>query len=327
MTSPRADPPPSSASLIRLGPLAAPRWDEVYAIAGRQGGVLLRQVLYLHGVTRAEVRGHVRAGRWRLLTDQVVVLHNGPMDRQAHFWAAVVQAGPRSQLDGAASLVASGLERFAVDRIRVSVPRGARVRRTSLYDIRQTRRWSAKDAAPSGIHRTRVPVAAVRAALWADSDRQAALVLTMVVQQGLATASQVGVEALRIRRDKRRTLIHLTIGDLLDGARALGELDVARELRRRGLPLPARQVLRKDKRGNYYLDLGWPELGVVVEIDGIHHGWAENAIGEALRQNSLAISGDIVVRLPLLGLRLQPDDFFDQIAEALSAGRARASAA
>jgi very-short-patch-repair endonuclease len=57
----------------------------------------------------------------------------------------------------------------------------------------------------------------------------------------------------------------------------------------------------------------------VVEIDGIHHAWAENVVGDALRQNCLAISGDTVLRLPLLGLRVCADDFLDQIEEALRA--------
>lgn len=319
--------PDDFRAIPRAGPLRLARWNAVFGMAGQQAGVLSRPQLYALGVTRAEIRSHVRAGRWRHLSDQAVLVHNGPLDEHAHLWAAVLQGGPRAQLDGVASLVASGLERFTFERIRVSVPRGARVRRTRQYDIRQTRRWSEEDAAVAGISRTRVAVAAVRAALWARSDKQATLVLTLVVQQGLATASQLGEEALRVRRDKRRTLLHVTIGDLLDGGRALGELEVARELRRRGLPAPEKQVVRKDRRGRYYLDLAWPALGVVVEIDGIHHAWAENIVGDALRQNSLAIAGDVVLRLPLLGLRLQPDDFYAQIAEALAAAQRRAPAA
>ncbi|UMG91378.1 DUF559 domain-containing protein [Nocardioides sp. TF02-7] len=236
------------------------------------------------------------------------------------------QGGPRAQLDGSASLLASGLERFDADRIRVSVPRGARVRRNRRYDIRQTRRWCADDLCPTGIPRTRPAVAAVRGALWARSDKQAAYLLTATVQQGLATPEQIGEQLLRIKRDKRRLLLHALLNDLLDGARSLGELHLVRELRKRGLPPPARQVLRRDRRGRYYLDLCWPDLGVVVEIDGIHHAWVENVIGDALRQNALAITGDTVLRLPLLGLRLQPDDFFGQIADALAAAAARRAA-
>ena len=55
-------------------------------------------------------------------------------------------------------------------------------------------------------------------------------------------------------------------------------------------------------------------------VDGFHHAWAENVVGDALRQNALVLDGDTVLRLPLLGLRLQPDDFFAQIEAALRAG-------
>ena len=296
------------------------RFRSALARAAAQGGVLSRPQLYALGVTRWEIRGHVRGHRWQLIGDQSVCLHNGAVADRGHWWAAVFQGGPRACLDGASALIASGLERFDLDRVRVSVPRGARIRRTRRYDIRQTRRWSADDIVRTGIPRTRVEVAAIRAALWAASDRQATYLLTLVVQQGLATADQIGHELLRVRRDKRRRLLHAVVNDLLDGARALGELDVARELRRRGLPAPERQVLRKDRRNRYYLDLYWPRWHLVVEIDGIHHAWAENVVGDALRQNALTLDGDTVLRLPLLGIRLCPDDFFAQIEQALVAG-------
>lgn len=303
---------------------ADPRLVAARELAQRQGGVLSRPQLYALRITRYEIRGEVRAHRWQLMGDQSVCLHNSVVADAGHQWAAVFQGGPRACLDGASALVAGGLARYTVERHRVSVPRGARVRRTRLYDIRQTRRWSADDLAASGIRRTRPDVAGVRAALWATSDKQAVYLLTLVVQQGLTTAELLGAQALRIRRDRRRQLVQTTILDLLEGARSLGELDVVRELRRRGLPLPTRQVLRRDKASRYYLDLYWDGYGLVVEVDGIHHAWATNVVGDALRQNSLVIASDRVLRLPLLGLRLEPDAFFDQIEEALVAGGWRA---
>ncbi len=42
-------------------------------------------------------------------------------------------------------------------------------------------------------------------------------------------------------------------------------------------------------------------------------------MGDALRQNALALDGDTVLRLPLLGLRLEPEAFFAQIEHAMRA--------
>lgn len=306
---------------------AAPRWRPVFDLAALQGGVLSRKQLYVLGVTRWEVRAHLRAFRWSVVTDQAIALHNGDVSVSGHLWAAVIHAGPQAVLDAEASLIASGLLRYQVDRIRVSVPKGYRARRrTRLYDIRETRRLAPDDRAPSGVPRTRVPVAAIRGALWAKSDRQAALLLSMVIEQGMTTAAHLGEELLRIKKDKRRLFLHTIVNDLLDGVRALGELDLARELRKRGLPPPAHQIVRKGKRGRYYLDLYWPDLGVVVEIDGIQHTWAENVVNDALRHNDIALARDVVLRVPLLGLRLQPDDFYAQIGRALHEAAERRAA-
>lgn len=286
-----------------------------------------RPQIYALGLTRWEVRGQVRGGRWTLIGDQSVQLHNGTIDPVGERWAAVFQGGPRACLDGGSALIASGLERYELDHVRVSVPRGARIRRNRRFNIRQTRRWRADEIAHEGIPRTTPATAAVRAALWARTDREATFVLTLCVQQGIVTPDAIGHALLRVLRDKRRLLLHAVVNELVDGARALGELDVVRELGRRGLPAPKRQVLRRDGRNRYYLDLYWPDFRLVLEIDGIHHTWAENIVGDALRQNAVVLTGDTFLRLPLLGLRLQPDVFFDQIEQALRAGGwARAAA-
>lgn len=296
-------------------------------LAARQGGVLSRPQLYGLGISRWEITGQVRSRRWQLIGDQSVLLHNSEMSGEGEAWAAVFQGGPRACLDGGSALIAAGLERYELSPVRVSVPRGARVRRNRRFNIRQTRRWEAADMVAEGIPRTRVATAAIRAALWASTDREATYVLTITVQQGLVPPTALGEELLRIRRDKRRLLLHEIVNELLDGARSLGEIDVARELRRRGFPPPARQVLRRDGRNRYYLDLYWPEFGLVLEIDGIHHAWAENVVGDALRQNAVVLQGETFLRLPLLGLRLRPAEFFAQVEQGLRDGGWRQAAA
>ncbi|MDF1603045.1 DUF559 domain-containing protein [Nocardioides sp. YIM 152315] len=297
-----------------------PRFVSARRLATQQGWVLSRRQLYSLGITRWEIRGQVRAHRWQLIGDQSVHLTNGDLSPTGEQWAAVVQGGPRACLDGGSALIAAGLERYELDRVRVSVPRGARVRRRRSFDIRQTRRWAEDDIVRVGIPRTRPATAAIRAALWARTDREATYVLLLTVQQRLATAAMVGTELLRVRRDRRRLLLHTVVNELLDGAQSLGEIDVGVLLRRRGLPAPSRQVVRQDGRGRYYLDLYWPAYHLVVEVDGIHHTWAQNVVGDALRQNALTLDGDTVLRIPLLGLRLEPEAFLDQVEDGLRAG-------
>ena len=316
--TPRAPSAPAAPAEGASDELAVRRRRLTVDKAGEQAGVVSRAQLYEHGYSRGEVRAQVRARRWQTIGRHCLCLHTGPLTIEARHWVAVLEGGPRAYVDGESALVLAGLEHYTVDKMRISVPRGAKIRhRGSSLNIRQTRRWSLGDLETRGLPRARVEVAAVRAALWAKSDRQAALLLTMTVQQGLSTAERIGEEMLRVRRDKRRLFLHTVLLDLLGGIRSLSELDVVRGCRERGIPEPDKQVVRRTPSGSYYLDFRWSRWQVVVEVDGIQHAWAQQIVGDALRHNRIALSGDTVLRLPVLGLRVCPDDFFDQIADAL----------
>lgn len=141
----------------------------------------------------------------------------------------------------------------------------------------------------------------------------------MAVQQGIASPGEIGIELLRIRRDRRRALVSEVVIELAGGIRSLNELDVLRGCRQRGIPEPDRQSVRETSGGSYYLDFRWSRWRVALEVDGIQHAWAEQLVGDALRHNSIALTGDVVLRLPVVGLRTCPDEFFDQIIEALAA--------
>lgn len=295
------------------------RVSRVQKIAATQGGVISRRQVYAAGMTRSAVRAEVNARRWQRVGTQCLAIHCGPLPLAAKHWAAVLEAGPRACLDGASALIASGLTNYTTDRIRVSVPKGARIRRRRRpgLDLRETRRYDDADLAPSGVPRTRPATAAIRAALWARSDRQALLLITMPVQQKLCLVTDIAAELMRIQRDRRRRLLNDALVDLAGGIGSLNELDFVRGCRDRGLPEPDTQVLRQGKEQRYYLDFRWNRWKVVVEVDGIQHGWVQNTIHDVLRHNSVAITGDVVLRLPVMGLRACPDEFFEQVREAL----------
>jgi very-short-patch-repair endonuclease len=289
----------------------------VLRLAAGQGAVVSRRQLRRLGITRDEVVAHVRAARWRPLHTQSLVTHTGPVERAGLHWAAVFEGGDRSFLDGVSSLLAGGLDHYTEDSIRVSVPRGVLARRAEGVVIRQTRRYDESDRVPLGIPRSRNHIAAVRAAVWARSDKQATLLLTLAVQQGLTTPTLLAEQLMRVRRDPRRRLMTAVVTDMVQGVRSLGEHEFAQMCRQRGVPAPSRQVLRRGKDGHYYLDVMWEPWGVVVEIDGIQHSWATNVVADALRHNAVTIDNAVVLRLPLLGLRVAADEFFAQVVEAL----------
>jgi very-short-patch-repair endonuclease len=306
------------APVPRTASLRLARRRSVERIASGQASAVSRRQIYAAGLSRAEVRANITAGRWQAIGRHVIVVHTGPTAPATTWWAAQLSGGPRARLDGASSLIAAGLTGFDVDRHRVSVPRGARVFRDPLVDVRQTRRWRFDDLRKgSGPPRTRDEIAAIRGALWARSDRQAALLLTMAVQQGIVPADRIARALLQVKRDRRLRLVTDVVTDLLGGVRSLAELDFAHECRSRGLPEPTRQAVRRGRDGRYYLDVLWEEWGVVVEVDGFQHVLAEEVVADALRHNDVTLDHLTVLRLPVLGLRVAADEFFAQIELAL----------
>lgn len=193
--------------------------------------------------------------------------------------------------------------------------------------VRQTRRLQRGDVIGVGVRRVRPEIAAVRAGLWAVTDRQAAALLAMTVQQRLATAEAIGRALLHVKRHKRLKYLQRIVLDLIGGAQAMGELDVAALCRRHGLPEPDRQVMRKTAKGAIFLDVYWHAYRLVVEVDGIHHLRARAVVGDALRQNEVSLNADTVLRVPLLGLRVAEKEFMAQIRQGLVAGGWRAHAA
>ncbi len=292
----------------------------VASLAADQGGVLSRRQLYALGLTRSEVRCEVRAGRWRPHGQQSICVHTGDLGELASWWCAVFEVGSKAVLDGVTALRAAGLTGYD-DVVHVSCPKSARPRRPVGIAVHETRRWDSEDVICSGVPRVRPAAAAVHAALWACTDRQAALILAMATQQRLASPVEIRQVLSSVARHRRRKFLGAVVADLVDGALALSELDFAALCRRRGLPRPTRQKVVRRPGGRYYLDVCWEQWKLAVEIDGVQHEAVQASIPDALRQNAVTNGGLRVLRIPVLGLRVAPDAFLDQVEEALrSAG-------
>ena len=66
---------------------------------------------------------------------------------------------------------------------------------------------------------------AIRAAHWATSNRQAALILLMTVQQRLTTPRRLAAAQRLVRGRTRRAFIRAVVRDIAFGVQSLGELD------------------------------------------------------------------------------------------------------
>ena len=284
-----------------------------------QHQVVGRRQLVAAGVPRWLIRAEVRVGRWRLLGRQLVVLHTGPLTSAALRWVAVLGTCPRAALDGVTGLQEAGLVGLHDVDIHVIAPRGSEPRAVPGVVVHESRRFREQDVITSGIRRMSPAVAAVHAALWAVSDRQAQLFLLMTVQQRLATPDAISDALSRVRRHKRRRLLLDLVADMGAGVQSLGELDVAHDFRRRGFPEPDRQAVRRRPSGTEYLDVRLSSYSLVFEIDGAGHDAPAQQLADLLRDISIAGDGDTVIRIPLVLYRMAGEQVLDRIEGLLEA--------
>ena len=281
-------------------------------------GVVSRAALRGAGVTDEDIRAEVRAGRWVVHGHQTIATHTRPLSEMERRWRAIWEIGAGvACLDGISALQTAGLTGFTEATIHISVVHSHTVKRLDGVRVHKITRRTPGEMLGAGLPRTHARVAAIRAAHWAVSDRQAALILIMATQQGLCTPDQLLETSKQVRGRKRRAFVRGIIRDLALGVRSLGELDFARLCRARGLPEPVRQQLREDAKGRAYLDVRWA-CGLVVEIDGIQHFKGLAPVDDHLRQNRVALTHDTVLRMSNIGLRIHEDEFMEQIAAGLA---------
>lgn len=295
--------------------------------ARQQAGLLTRSQLSSLGLTAAQVRAEIRGERWRPLGRQTLAVLPSPHGSLVAWWLAVLECAPRSivgstpraALAGITALLACGLQGITDDgHIHVAAPKSSHpVPAPSGVRVHETRRWRDDDVTTEGVVRMLPATATVQAALWARTDREAALLLISPIQQRLTTVSAVAGALDLVRRDRRRTLLRGLLREIDHGVASLNELDFAAHCRRRGLPEPDRQVVVEARGGRAYLDVRWSRWRVVVEIDGVGHLDADRWVEDSLRHNEIALSGDVVLRIPSLGLRLHPDRHLDAVERAL----------
>lgn len=285
--------------------------------AEEYGGVLSRALLRATDVDDAMVRREVSADRWAVHGARTVAMTRGPLGPLARRWSAVWEVGERiAVVDGVSALHHAGMVGYVDELVHVSVPHTVSVRRREGIATRKVGTRLPSDAALPGLPRSRPAVAAVRAAHWAVSDRQAALLLVLPVQQRLCTGGQLVEAVAEVRGRNRRAFVAAVAAEVADGAHSLGELDVVDACRRRGLPPPDRQVVRRLPCGRAYLDVRWDRARLVVEVDGAGHAWGLAPSDDALRQNAVVLGEDLVLRVPVLGWRLQREAYLDQIVTA-----------
>lgn len=228
---------------------------------------------------------------------------------------------PLSALGGITALGLDGFRPVATGRPHVVLPEGAR-RPSSPRAITH---WSTmlddRDVHPVRLpRRTRPARSIVDQASWSSTDRAARTVVLASVQQGLATPRGMREALTRRGACRWRSLIVQSVLDSSGGIQSLPERDFDEIRRRRRLPFPTRQRMRKRDDGRAYLDAAWDEFDAACEVHGIPHMLVGQWDADLDRANEVVVAGPRLLAFTSFAVRHRPDRVGDQVEALLRRG-------
>lgn len=296
-------------------------------LATTQRGVVRRDQLRSLGVLARHVRHQVDAQRWTTYGPHVVVLKTGQLSRDQRFAAAVLHVGSGAALAGRSALELRGLRAWQCDPVHVVAPVTSTPTPLRGVVVHRSRNLGAEDLVVGAWPACTVPArAAVDAASWEPTERSASGLVLAVVQQRLARVEELMMQLERPGPVKHRALLRDVLRAASGGADALSEMDVARLVRRAGLPEPRRQVVIATPEGRRRVDLAvdLPDGRVlIIEVDGPQHADPRVREDDAVKDAALVAAGYVVLRIPVTLLRRSPGTVLSQLQAIADAARGR----
>jgi len=269
------------------------RSREAWELAGRQHGVVARRQLLALGFNAREIEHRVGRGRLHLVMRGVYAVGWPQMTQERHWMAAVLACGDRAVLShrSAAALWNIGTERNGI--VDISVTRRAELKRPGLH-VRGRPSLSTTDT----VTRDGIPVTSLTQTLL----DLATELPERRVERAINEADKrnfVDPETLRVELDGRAGEPGAPLLCCLLDKRTLCLSDSDLEILFRpiameaGLPLP----LTKQMLNGFEVDFYWPDLGLVVETDGLrYHRTPSTQARDAQRDRAHTLAGMIPLR-------------------------------
>jgi hypothetical protein len=243
--------------------------DALRELIRKQDYVVSRAQARAAGLTEDALRHRLRVGGpWRVCLPGVYLTVTGSPTQVQRETAAVLYAGPRSVITGAAALRYYRLPAPQRELIDILVP--VKVQRRSVSDVslHRTARMPAWICGPPHRRYATPARAAADAARWMADLREARAVIAGAVQNGAAAVGEVE-EELRAGPIRDSALLRLVLSEIGDGARSAPEAELRVLIKRARLPMPLFNPTLFLASGEFLArpDAWWPDAGVAIEID------------------------------------------------------------
>jgi hypothetical protein len=237
-------------------------------VLSRQHKVLAREQAFGCGMTEKAVRYRLRhGGPWQTLLPGVYLAHTGSPSADQREMAALLYAGPRSVLTGAAALRRFGLTGPHTDKVDVLVPAGVQKRDAGFARLFRTARLPEPVGVAGAVRFAFPPRAVADAARGMTDIGDVRAVIAGAVQRGKCP---IGRLAYELDNGSRRgsALLRRALAEVADGVRSAAEAELRAVIRRARLPTP--MFNPRLFVGQAFLaspDCWWPEAGVAAEVD------------------------------------------------------------
>jgi very-short-patch-repair endonuclease len=232
---------------------------EIWALVRRQHGVIARRQLLDRGLSPRQVERRIASGRLHPLWRGVYAVGRPLLDRHGRWMAAVLACGPGASLSHGSAAALWGFGSEQRGSIDVSVPTRSRARLGGICTHRRNKATLEDTTVHEGI-----PVTSPIRTLI----DQATYLRPMVLERAVNEADKLD----RVRADVLHASLDAYRGQ--PGVRPLRMLldpkleQLMRPLARAvGLPTPETKLWVN----GYEVDFFWPELGIVVEADGLRY--------------------------------------------------------
>ena len=279
-------------------------------LARAQAGLLSHRQLRELGVSRGEIRNHLRVGRWAERSGEVVSTTTGPLSHEQALWLGVLHGGPSAMVGALSAAGARGLKRWGRDEITILVSNPMSFEPLAGYRFFRTRRPFKVLLGPGELPTCRLEPAVLMFAAHEPHLRTALGAVTATVQQRLTTSDSLVEWLDRLTPLRRSRDLRALLGDVADGAHSMAEVDLRDACRTFGVQPPRSQRTRTDNRGRRrYTDAEWllPDGRVLVlEVDG---GWHDDPMQSTLdrrRNRQLTTATRVVVQCSAWEIRHEP---------------------
>ena len=299
--------------------------DDVLGIVQSQFGVITRQQLLRHGVSKETIRWN--AGRsWRVILPSTYVIEAHEVSERQRLMGALLHAGPRSQLAGATAASQYGLTNANPrGRVFVVVPGSQASRSKGFVTIRRSLLDDPLAVVRGGLRMSSVARACVDAAVDERSMRNRTALVVEAVQRELTTVDALAEWCYRLRSgDGAKVLPAVETAAL--GVWSVAEEEVL-DLMGTSSVLPEAMTNPRlvDASGRALItpDLWLDDVAMAVMVHSrTYHSNGDQFVDTIERDSDLVAAGVAVIGVTPTGVRRDPAAALQRI-EATYAGALR----